>query len=168
MKGMNKRILSTFILILGLSVALFAQTKDDVVNTYNKGVEMAKTDPKAAVAIFQQALGMAKTVGAEADDIKQLVESQLPALQYKVATTLYKEKNIDDAIPNFKLAADYAELYGDDATQKKAEDIIPKLIFSKGNGFYKAKTYDSALVYFDKALELDPDYAKVYLSKGMV
>ena len=81
MKGMNKRILSIFILFLGLSVALSAQTKDDVVNTYNKGVEMAKTDAKAAVAIFEEALEMAKAVGLEADDIKQLIESQIPALQ---------------------------------------------------------------------------------------
>lgn len=168
MKGINKRILSIFILFFGLSVAVFAQTKDDVVNLYNKGVEMAKTDAKAAVAIFEEALEMAKAVGLDADDIKQLIESQIPALQYKAATTLYKEKKIDDAIENFELAAEYATLYGDDATLEKAETIIPKLLFSKGNSYYKAKTYDSALIYFDKSLELNPDYAKVYLSKGLV
>jgi len=129
MKGMNKRILSIFILLFSFSVAVFAQTKDDVVNTYNKGVEMAKTDPKAAVALFEEALAMAKTVGMDADDIKQLIESQLPALQYKVATTLYKEKKIGEAITNFEIAAEYASLYDDPATpgtssSKKAIRVV--------------------------------------------
>jgi len=168
MNRMKKRILGIFVILLGMSVMTFAQTKDDVVNTYNKGVELANTDPKAAVELFEQALAMAKALGADADDIKQLIESQIPALQYKVATGLYKEKNITEAIPNFMKAAEFAELYGDDKTLKKSQDIIPKLYFSKGNSFYKAKTYDSAIVYFDKALELKPDYAKVYLSKGIL
>jgi len=165
---MNKKILGTFILLFGLSVIVLGQTKEDVVNTYNKAVELANTDPKAAVELFEEALAMAKSLGADADDIKQLIESQLPTLQYKYATNLYREKNIDAAIPNFILAQDYAIEYGDEKTLQKATDIIPKLFFSKGNSYYKSESYDSAIIYFDKALEIKPDYAKIYLSKALL
>jgi tetratricopeptide (TPR) repeat protein len=168
MKGTNKKILGILSLLIGLSIFTFGQTKEDVINLYNKAAEMANTDPKAAVDLFEEALAMAKELGADADTIKNLIETQIPSVQYKVATTLYKDKNIIEAIPNFQKAAELATLYGNDQIVKKAEDIIPKLYFSIGNDFYKDGTYDQAIIYFDSALLLNPDYSKVYLSKGLL
>jgi len=160
--------MSIFIIMLSLSFStLYAQTKDDVVNTYNKGVEQASTDVKAAVATFMDALKMAEAVGADADDIKQLVESQLPALQNKYASELANAKNYDEAIVNFEKAIELAQQYGDEKTEAKAKKILPQIYFSLGNSYYKKDDFENALSYLDNALKYKPDYAKVYLIKGL-
>jgi tetratricopeptide (TPR) repeat protein len=153
---------------MGFSVALTAQTKEDVINGYNQGAELAKTDTKAAIDQFNLVYQMALTVGTESEDIKILIETQLPILQLKYANELYKAKNIADAITNYLTAKDLAEKVGDTATISKTLDIIPKLYLSQGNDYYKNNDFENALINFDKALEFDPEYAKVYLSKGLV
>ncbi|MBP6978917.1 MAG: hypothetical protein PHD61_10355 [Bacteroidales bacterium] len=150
------------------TMMISAQTKEDVINTYNAGVALANTDVKAAIEKFNLAHEMALKVGAESDDIKILVETQLPALQSKYAAELYKAKNVAEAIPNYLLAVEMADKVGNVEIADKAKEIIPKLYFSLGNDFYKAEKLDSAMICFDQALLYDSTYAKVYLSKGLV
>lgn len=167
MKGkFNYRLLIGVLALVSYVAA--AQTKDDVILTYNKGVEMANTDVKAAIEQFNLAFEMALKVGSDADDIKTLVETQIPALQFKYAGELYKAKDIPGAISNYQLAMELAEKAGDVETAGKANDIISKLYFSLGNDYYKNDNYDSALICFDNALKYDSTYAKVYLSKGIL
>ncbi len=150
------------------AIMISAQTKEDVINTYNDGVALANTDVKAAIAKFNLAHDMALKVGAESDDIKNLVETQLPALQMKYAAEFYKAKNFLEAIPNYLLAIEMADRVGNTEIASKAKEIIPKLYFSLGNDLYKSEKLDSALICFDQALLYDSTYAKVYLSKGLI
>ncbi|HOW26329.1 MAG TPA: tetratricopeptide repeat protein [Bacteroidales bacterium] len=161
------RALMAFILI-GSAVCLSAQTKEDVINTYNAGVALASTDVKAAIEKFNLAREMAIKVGTEADTLKNMIETQLPRLQINYAADLYKAKNIAEAIPNYLLAIELAEKVGNTEIAAKAKEIIPKLYFSQGNDLYKSEKYDSALMYFDRALSYDSTYAKAYLTKGLV
>lgn len=168
MKRVKVTAVSILALSLFLSLSVLSQTKDEVVLKYNEGVELAGSDVKAAVDVFEQVHEMATAVGAEADDIKNLVESQISQLQYKYATQLYKEKKIDEAIDNFVKAREMAETYGDDKTSGKAVDIVSKLYFARGNSFYKNDDLENALNDFNQSLEYNPDYAKAHLSKGLV
>jgi tetratricopeptide (TPR) repeat protein len=155
-------------LIAGSSVLLSAQTKEDVINTYNAGVALANTDVKAAIEKFNLAHEMALKVGSEADTLRNMIETQLPRLQINYAADLYKAKNITEAIPNYLLAIELAEKVGNTEIAEKAKEIVPKLYFSQGNDLYKSEKYDSALMYFDNALSYDSTYAKAYLTKGLV
>ena len=150
------------------TLLLSAQTKEDVINTYNAGVALATTDVKAAIEKFNLARDMALKVGTEADTLKNMIETQLPRLQINYAAELYKAKNITEAIPNYLLAIELAEKVGNTEIASKAKEIVPKLYFSRGNDLYKSEKFDSALIYFDQALLYDSTYAKVYLSKGLV
>lgn len=167
MKKTGLKILGLFLLLTLITGTLYSQTIDDVVNTYNKGAELANSDVKAAINIFYEAHNMAVAIGEEGNDIKSLTETQLPQLQYKYATELYKAKNTKEALENYEKAKEIAETFGDEKTKTKAEKIIPKLYFSIGNSYYKSKDYENALSNFDIATDLNPAYAKVYLSKGL-
>ncbi len=155
-------------LLAGSTVFLTAQTKEDVINTYNAGVALANTDLKTAIEKFNLAHEMALKVGAEADTLRNMIETQLPRLQINYAADLYKAKNIAEAIPNYIMAIELAEKAGNKEIAAKANEIVPKLYFSQGNDLYKSEKYDSALLCFDRALSYDSTYAKAYLTKGLV
>lgn len=145
-----------------------AQTLEEATNTYNQGVALASTDLPGAITALQQAADIARKLGDEGTEILNLSQQQMPALQYNYATSLYKEKKMDEAITNFELAYEYADNVGDEGIKAKTADLIPKLYRAKGNGEYKAEQYDAALESFAKALKYDPSYAGAYLSEGLV
>ncbi|MHC1778475.1 MAG: tetratricopeptide repeat protein [Lentimicrobium sp.] len=160
-------LLSALIMLVFVNLSN-GQTKEEATNAYNRGVELSATDlPKAIEALLNAADIAAKT-GEEAAEIQKMAEGQLPLLQYNYATSLYKEKKLDEAITNFLLAKDYAVKYNDKSTQAKAEDLLPKLYLAKGSGELKESKFTEALASFDKAISYDPAFAKAYLSKGLV
>lgn len=149
--------------VMVFSISSYAQTKEDAVNAYNKAVTLSTTDLPGAVKSMMESADIAAKVGTEADTIGQMARQQIAALQYNYATQLYKEKKMDEAIQNFITARDYAVKYNDNATKGKAEDLLPKLYYSKGVGEYKANQYDAAVQSYTKALEYDSTMARGYL-----
>jgi len=153
-------------LAMVLSMNGFTQTKEDAVNAYNKAVSLASTDLPGAVNAMMESAEIADKVGPEADTIGQMAEQQIAALQYNYATSLYKEKKIDEAIENFMISRDYAVKYKDEGTKKKAEDLLPKLYLSKGVNEYKNNQFDAAIASYSKAIEYDTTMARAYLNMG--
>lgn len=107
------------------------QTMEEATNVYNKGVELAATDLPKAIESLIQAADIAAKTGPEAEEIKKMAEGQIPLLQYNYATSLYKEKKLDEAIANFIKAQDYSTKYNDNSTKAKADDLLPKLFLAK-------------------------------------
>jgi len=169
---MNKMKKISALLVSGLlllhSNFTIAQTKDDATNAYNRGVELASTDLPKAVEALIEAVDIAEKAGDEAADILQLASQQIPLLQYNYSTSLYKEKKLDESIAGFILARDYSVKYKDESTKAKAEELLPKLYLSKGNGEMKDNKLAEALESFDKALAYDSSFSKAYLLKGIV
>lgn len=153
--------------VMVVAVNSFAQTKEDAVNAYNKAVTLSTTDLPGAINSMKQSAEIAAKVGIEADTIGQMAQQQIAPLQYNYATQLFKEKKMDEAIENFILARDYAQQYNDNSTKAKAEDLLPKLYYSKGVGEYKANQFDAALQSYQKALEYDSTMAKAWLSMAL-
>lgn len=145
-----------------------AQTKEEATAAYNKGAGLAATDLPKAVTALIEAADIAEKVGADAADIQQMASQQIPLLQYNYATSLYKDKKLDESITNFKLANDYAIKYKDESTRAKAVDLLPKLYLAKGNGEMKEDKFTEALASFDEAIGYDAAFAKAYLLKGLV
>ncbi len=164
---MLKAIAAAVVLTLGMN-QVSAQSLEDATNAYNRGVELAATNLPKAVEALLQAADIAGKIGEEGAEILALSRQQIPVLQYNYATSLYKDKKIDEAVANFETAYNYAAEFGDKGIEAKAADLLPKLLRVKGNNEYKANKLDDALASFDKALKFDPNFAGAYLSKGQV
>lgn len=161
-------VLSSFLMVGAAFQCATAQTLEEATNTYNQGVALATTDLPGAIAALQQAADMAEKLGDEGTEILNLTRQQLPALQYNYASSLYKEKKVDEAIENFELAYEYADRSGDAGIKSKTADLIPKLYRVKGKNEYDNGEYDAALQSYAKALKYDPTYAIAYLSEALV
>ncbi len=154
-------------IVMAATINSFAQTKEDAVNAYNKAVTLAGSDPQQAVVSMKEAADIAAKVGVEADTIGQMAQQQIATLQYNYATALYKEKKIDEAVENFKIASDYAKQYNDESTKAKADGLLPKLYLAKGVNDYKSENYDAAVESYTKALEYDSTMARAWLNMGL-
>lgn len=148
-----------------ISLNSFAQTKDDAVNAYNKAVSLASTDLEQAVDAMKESAEIASKVGA--DTIGQMAQQQIPTLQYNYATSLYRDKKVEEAIDNFKLAYDYSVQYNDAGTKAKTADLLPKLYLAKGVNDYKAGKFDAAVESYDQALQYDSTLARAWLNMGV-
>lgn len=163
------KLTGTCILFAGLSLTLYSQSAEEIINLYNEGAKVANTNTKAAVDSFTKVVGMCKQVNdTAAAKVCQLAQTQLPALQFKYASELYTSQKLDSAIANFERALQFSETYGDEQTKGKAIDNLSKLYLSLGNSFYKAEDFANATINLDKALSFNPKYARAFLTKGMI
>ncbi|MEX0772476.1 MAG: tetratricopeptide repeat protein [Balneolales bacterium] len=146
-----------------------AQTREDVVLKFNEGFELVQSgDDLAAIETFEETLELAEAVGAEADDIRDRVRSQIPQLYFRHAASLYQGGDIDSAIEAFQETVQYAEQYGDENTKARAEGNLPRLYLSMGNNLYRNGEHDAALGAYNNALDLNANYPLAIYQKGLV
>lgn len=168
---MKKRIKFLFAatLAIGLfmtSTSLQAQTLDEIGTAYNSAIELSKTDLSGAVTGMVSVADMCDKLGADADAIKANAVKVIPDWQYSIANGFLKDKNFDLAIPAFEKTIELASRFNDNDVKEKASNQLPKVLFSKGNTLSKADDFDGAISYFDRAIAMDPEYAKAFLMKG--
>jgi tetratricopeptide (TPR) repeat protein len=166
---MKKTLILAFAVILLTTFSgknLLAQTKEDAGNAFNAALELSKTDMAGAVVKMQDVLKMCTAVGKDADTLKMKVGTVLPVWQYNIGNNFLKEKNFDLALPAFEKSHDFAIAYADENIKGKSEDQLERLYTNKGNTLLKAEKADSAILFLDKALKLDPGYSKALYAKG--
>ena len=153
-----------------LAGSLSAQTLTEVINEFNTGVEKLNgQEYDAALEHFNQVLALAETVGDEANDMKAQAEKQIPATNYRQATTFMKRKQYDNAIPYLEKTVETAALYGNNEDiSQKAAGYLPQLCLAQGRQEWQNKNYDAAIEYFDKVLAVNPDIYQACQGKGMV
>lgn len=165
------RVLLTFGLLLATTLVaqhVQAQTKSDVIKTFNEAYEYAKKgDNQQAIDTFQKCIQQADQVGAPASDIKQKAQEQLAPLHYKLAADYYRQQKMSESIQAFKDAMQVAEKYGNKDIAERCKENIPKLYYAKGNMEYMNGDYQNALQDYDNSLKLDPNNAKPYYQKGL-
>ncbi|MCK4989480.1 MAG: hypothetical protein KAS29_03305, partial [Bacteroidales bacterium] len=164
--------LRAFLMIGGMLLAgsLTAQTLTEVINEFNTGVEkLNNQEYEVSIEHFNQVISLASTVGAEANDMKASAQKQIPSAYYRQATVFMKRKQYDNAIPFLEKTVEFATLYNNnEEISKKASGYLPQLNVVEGNRAWKNKSYDEALVHFDKALGLNPKLYQAHQGKGMV
>ena len=156
-------IVSTFILVPFSGISL---TKNDAISAYNEGAQLIKSDPGGAIEAFNKCIKLCDAVGDEAEETRVLAETQLPGLHYKIAMESYKQKKIEEAIEKFQKTGEVAEKYNNSNILAKVNNIVPQLYMVLGNSLMKQNPQE-ALENLDKAIELNPNLAKAYLSKGL-
>lgn len=164
-----KKLFFTMILAVLVNATSFAQTYEDVVKGFNEGYAFAKSGENVkAKAKFYEVISLATKVGDAAIEIKKKSEDQIPTLQYKIASDIYKKKDVQGSIVAFEEAYNLSIKYKDTQIERKSKDIIPKLYYTVGNSFYKKEKLDDAIVNYKKAIELEPNYGKAYYQLALV
>lgn len=157
-----------FSVLIALSVVVTGQTKNEAIEAYNKAIDLKATDPVAAIKAYEEAINISSKLGEEGEEIKELSEIELSPLYYEVALKLFRERKIVEAISGFETAVKISEKYNDQDMKSRSENVLHQLYFTRGNELFRANDDAGALELFDKALALNPNYARAYLGKALV
>ena len=149
-----------------LALGSQAQTKNDAAIAFNAALQLSGTDLPGAIKAMTDVIGMCDKVGADANDLKANAQKAIPGWQYQIASNFLKDKKIDDAQVALEKSLELANLYNDADTKDKASKQLSKVYVAQGYGLLKAEKADEALALFDKAIGLQPTYAKAYFGKG--
>lgn len=164
-----KTLKTTLVLFLiGLVSFSFAQDLNEAGTAFNDGNEAIKAKKFAdAVSHYENSLDMCQMIGADAAELQSKVEGQLTKAYYYNAQVLYKKKNFDASIEEFKKAIEAAGVSNDEKTSKKATAFIPKVYSSQGLGLVKEKKYDDAIATLNKAFEYKEGCVNAYYGLGL-
>jgi len=149
--------------LMMVSISVSSQTMKDAVEAFNKGAELAKTDPDGAIVAYESCIDITSKLGEEGAETKADAEGQLPVMYFKTAVNSYKKKDFDAAITGFEKSKEVAEKYSNEGISSKSDKVIPQVYYAQGSSFYKKKDFENAIAAMDKAIELNPKYAKPYL-----
>lgn len=167
MKIKNLLSLSLTLVLLAIAPVIQSQTLEDVASKYNAAAELVNTDPAKAATLLEEAIALAKKTGAEADEIRIMAESQLPAVFFRVAGEQQKAGNTDEAIATFRKSFDLGLEYNDPNTVSRAQNILGRLYLSQGNNAYRAGENEKAVALLNSSLEYDTENARTWLLLGL-
>jgi tetratricopeptide (TPR) repeat protein len=163
-----RKFLSIAIAVFALGLAsASAQTIDDVVNKFNAAAELVNSDAASAAVLLEEAIEMANKVGDEADEVRFMAQSQLPAVYFRVGTESQRNGNTDQAIAAFQKSLDLGLEYNDQNTVGRTQNILGRLYLSQGNNAYRAGENEQAIELLSKSIEFDPDNARTHLLIGL-
>jgi tetratricopeptide (TPR) repeat protein len=167
-RGIKVASISIILVLTVFSINLRSQTVNDAIAEFNSGAQIIASDPAVALAHFNKCVELCDVIGDEASDTRTKAAVQIPKLHFKLAMESYKAKKYTEAIKQFEMTVETGEKYNDAETAKKAKRAIPQLYWANGNQLNKEGNQSGALENYNKAIELNPKYAKAYLSKGLI
>jgi tetratricopeptide (TPR) repeat protein len=168
MKRMRK-IAGILVVLAIIGTSLYAQDRNEVIKFYNEGAKAMQTDPKAAIAAFENVITLSDKVGETAADLKQKAVQVLPGLYVKLASAAITEKKpAPEIIKSARTAAAVAEKYGNATSKGNAEKLLVQGYYTMGTEFFTKKDYDNALKAFDSLLVINPGYAAAIYNKALI
>lgn len=164
-----KKVAGIMVVSALISGSITGQTRNDVIKVYNEGAKAAQTDPKAAIAAFENVIVLSDKVGETANDLKQKAMQIIPGLYVKIASVaLSEKKSAQDIIKSAKAALSAAEKYGSESGKENARKILVQGYYNMGTEFFTKKEYDNSLLAFDSLLSINPDYTAAIYNKALV
>jgi tetratricopeptide (TPR) repeat protein len=156
-------------ILIFTSSVLQAQTKKDAADIYNQGVAASKNSlTDSAIYYFEKSIEISDKVGDDAKDIKEQARKILPSLYFNKVAQYVKEKQFPECIAASKIAVANAEKYGNDTIKKESLKIMYQVYFSIGNNYFKNNELGNAILSYDSALSINPNYTKAIVNKAMV
>ncbi len=168
-----KHIISKGLIILtALSLSssyVSAQERNDVIQAYNEGAKVTKTDPAAAITAFETAISLADKVGEGAADLKANAIKFLPGLYFRVAYNALNEKKPSaEVIKASKKAIEMADKYGSAANKTNAEKVLASAYGTVAGELFAKNDFDNALLTFDSLLTVNPGFLSAYYNKALI
>ncbi|MCK9401187.1 MAG: tetratricopeptide repeat protein [Bacteroidales bacterium] len=166
---MKSKIILASVLMLSMGLSSFAQTLNEVIETYNKaGAYFNEGKYADALKTYEQTLKICTQVGDSALEFQIKVEQTIPLTYYNIGKGFFDAKNYKEAITNFELSIKFADKVGDTKTTDKSRAYLAGIYISFGNNDYKNDTLDAAIEKFNIALSYKPGYYKAYYGLGLV
>lgn len=159
-----------FVMVVALMAAFTLSAQEvDVKAVYNEAAAAyGAKNHKLAIEKFDQVIEL----GMDSEDpaVASLVataKKTIPGCYYQLGGRAVQAKNYDEALKNFQLSAEMAELYGDMPRMQKSKQWVAKVYQIQGGDAYNSKDYATAAGIFAKGYEADPDNTGMALNLAM-
>jgi tetratricopeptide (TPR) repeat protein len=140
------------------ATSLFAQT--DIVAAFQQGLGNAKTgNYTEAIAQFQEVIEASWDIEEpDANQQKAITGSKkfIVTCYNKLGVAAFNAKNYDEAIENFTMAADAAEMFDKVVDMNKNRTYVGQMYQAKGADAFNSEDYATAIAVFSKGYEADP------------
>jgi tetratricopeptide (TPR) repeat protein len=163
-----KKVVLTLALAGLFSLNLYSQDDaNTVIDLFNQVVETAKSEDYAsAIAKANEAYTIAKTVPEGTEEVKANLEKLIPQLYFGKAKKSLKESKFEEALTEFKQAAEEAKKFNNAELEKDAVESITEVHLTQAQKLFEDNDFEGAVAAFDKALSIDSANAQAYLIKG--
>ena len=161
-----KKIFLTVMVALCTMGIVAAQDLEKATEIYNNAAAAIENNKAEAITLFEQALGMAETLGDEGAEIVAQCKGILPKLYISLGKDLVNEKNLDEAIAKFQKAVEVGEKFGDADVATEAKGLIPQILMADANGMLNEKNFEGAVAGYQKVIDADPANGQAHLRKG--
>lgn len=172
MKMKHRNVIKTaclLIVVIFSTCAIKAQGRDDVVNAYNEGARVVKTDPMAAIKSFEKVISLSEQVGDSAADLKDKAIKVIPSLYYNIAANAYTgKKPTAEVVKAAKTAIASAVKYDNESMKKNADNLLVKAYSRMAGEYFSKNDLTGALATFDSILMINPDYSAAIYNKALI
>lgn len=142
--------------LLGMPLAISAQSMQEAVDLYNTAVQTHQTDFKGAIDKLKQCVEKCDAIATdESADLKGKAQKLLPQVHFGYARHFTTQKKFAEAIEQMELAKSTAAVVGDKATIEKTDRIIPRIYYTEGLNAIKAANYARAAELMQKTINVD-------------
>lgn len=164
----KSRIYLTIIFMVVLTAG-FSQDLNQAGESFNQGLTAQQAeDYTGAIAAYKKALEISNALGDEGAELAMKSEKQLALSYFGYGKSLFTAKNLESALEQFSLAAEYAKKIADDKTLDAAHTYMAGINYGLGNNLLKGENYAGAIEKYQAALQIKPDYYKAYYGMGLV
>ena len=147
----------TVVALMG-ATSLFAQS--DIVALFSQGLGNAKAGNfTEAIAQFQEVIDASWDIEEpDANQQKAISGSKkfIVTCYNKLGVAAFNAKNYDEAIENFTMAADAAEMFDNVVDMNKNRTYVGQMYQAKGADAFNSEDYATAIAVFSKGYEADP------------
>lgn len=161
-----KKIFLTVMVALCTMGIVAAQDLEKATEIYNNAAAAIENNKAEAITLFEQALGMAETLGDEGAEIVAQCKGILPKLYISLGKDLVNEKNLDEAVAKFQKAIEVGDKFGDADVAAEAKGLIPQILMADANGMLNEKNFEGAVAGYQKVIDADPTNGQAHLRKG--
>ncbi|MBQ5736305.1 MAG: tetratricopeptide repeat protein [Alistipes sp.] len=152
-----KKLIMTVVALMG-ATSLFAQS--DIVALFSQGLGNAKAGNfTEAIAQFQEVIDASWDIEEpDANQQKAIAGSKkfIVTCYNKLGVAAFNAKNYDEAIENFTMAADAAEMFDNVVDMNKNRTYVGQMYQAKGADAFNSEDYATAIAVFSKGYEADP------------
>ena len=162
--------LLAIIFVIASFTGAYSQTYyNDAAGKYNEGIGLMKTDVVSAIGTFESCIQICDQVGDSAVSLREKATGVLADLYFQKAYKIYSVDKLPfEALQATKQALAVAQKYNIEKTKEKSNKFLVQLYGITGSSYFKDKAYDKAIVAFDSALIINPEYISAIFNKSLV
>lgn len=151
-----------------LSVAVSAQTLDEVNNKFNEGgAALQAKDYEKAATLFTQVIQEGATLGADAATVVKQAQTYVAQAYFLQGRTAAAARTFDAAIVSLEKARDLSEQYDNATMNGNASRLLGQVYEAMGAEAFNAENYEKAIEIFGQGYTADPRNTKMAMNLAL-